>query len=715
MTTVDETPAAARPAGDETPSVARDASIDEARPWYAAELMLMLELGGLAALAFGRPVLDTFGRSPDTFVARGADSATIVLFGLVVGLGPYVVFGLLGLLGRPFGPTVRRRVHLGLIAVVGGCAVWQLGQNLTGYPPESQKLIVAGVLGGLVLGGLRASVGSTASFLRFVGLASIVFLVQFLFVSPTSGMVTGDGPRLDDDVARQVAADLGDDPPDVAVLVFDALPTVALLDGTGNIDAELYPNFARLAATSSWYRNHTTIAAFTNQAVPAILTGRFRPEGTEHGGIGSDDDENLFTLLSASYETHAREAITRLCPRETCGDDLPSGGLGRLLVDAGETWAGTAGGGHDDGELYLPGALDNDRYDKAVDWSDEQIARTDRPQLYFQHVVIPHTPWYLTGDAETYRAAEDRPIGTFGMGWISSGAGLEVGVQRSGLQLQAADRLLGDLLDRLDEDERFDDTMIVVTADHGNGFVAGEPERALSVGNMEHVMWTPLLVKSPGQTRPVVDDSNVMSIDVLPTIADVLGVEMPWDVDGVPASEAATERTDDTKLFQFNPNNLLTDDEDILVSEVDGTRGRFDRVIATDLTSGSGRDAFWQRTAHPGLFGREVDDLEVGEAVDGTIAVARLGDIEDSVRDDPLAEIVGDAALPEGTVVAYAINGTIGAVTEVGPPFGDRTTLAHGLVPPRLFRDGDNEVTAYVVAGPAGAETLRPVALVEAQ
>ncbi len=587
MTTVDETPDTTEGEGTEPP--APDRSIDQGRPWYVSELLLMLELGGLAAFAFGRPVLDTFGRSPDTFVARGADAATIVLFAVIVGLGPYLVLGLLGLLGRPFGPTVRRRVHIALVGVVGGFAVWQLGQGLTGYPPESQKLIVAGVLGGVALAYLRASVGSTASFLRFVGVASVVFLVQFLFMSPTSGMVTGDGPSIDDDVARQVAADLGDDPPDVVVLLFDALPTAGLLDGTGAIDAELYPNFARLAATSSWYRNNTTIASFTGQAVPAILTGRFRPEGTENGALGPDDDENLFTLLGGSYETHVREAITRLCPSETCSD-VPSAGIGPLLVDAGETWAGTAGGGDDDGELYLPGALDPDRYDKAFEWQADQTARTSRPRLYFQHVVIPHTPWFLA-EGETYRSAEDRPVGTFGMGWTQSGAGLGVGIQRNALQVQAADVLLGNLLDQLEDDDRFDDSMIVVTADHGNGFVPGELERGLSEGNMEHVMWTPLLIKAPGQTEPVVDDSNVMSIDIVPTIADALGVELPWEVDGVPVAQAASERTDDTKYFQFNKNNPMQPPEGELVLEIDDTAGRFDHMIATDLIPGAGPDA----------------------------------------------------------------------------------------------------------------------------
>jgi hypothetical protein len=710
VTTVDETPAAAESSGGAAQTAA--ASSDQGRRWYVIEGLLMVELGGLAALAFGRPVLDTFGRSPDTFVARGADALTIVLFGLVVALGPYVALGLLGLLGRPFGPTVRRRVHVVLVAVVGGLAVWQLGQSITGYPPESQKLAVAGVIGGLALGYLRACVGSLATFLRFAGVASIIFLVQFLFLSPTSGLVIGDGPSLDADVGRRVAADLGDDPPDVVVLLFDALPTASLLDGTGRIDAELFPNFARLAATSSWYRNNTTVAAYTGQAVPAILTGRFRPQGTENGELGGHDDENLFTLLGGSYEMHVQEQITRLCPSELCGD-VPSAGLATLLGDAVDTWLDGPGGGAESGELELPGALETRRFAAAEEWEASQAPRNpDRPQLSFHHVVIPHTPWVFTDDGEAYRGAADRPAGTFGLGWTETGVPL--GIQRHTLQLQAADRLLGDMLDRLEQAGRFDDSMVVVTADHGNAFLSGEPERALSEGNMEQVMWTPLLIKAPGQTTPTVDDSNVMSIDVVPTIADALGVELPWEVDGMPVGEAAAERTDGTKVFQYNKSNQLNPPEGEMVLEIDGTRERFERVMASDMVQGHGPDGAWRRTAHGGLFGLDVEALDVGDPVDGEVAVERLADVESSDRHEPVAEILGDAPLPRGTVVAYALNGTIGAVTEVEPPLGDGGGAVLGLVPPRLFRDGGNELTAYVVDGPVGAETLRPIDVVAA-
>jgi hypothetical protein len=70
---------------------------------------------------------------------------------------------------------------------------------------------------------------------------------------------------------------------------------------------------------------------------------------------------------------------------------------------------------------------------------------------------------------------------------------------------------------------------------------------------------------------------------------------------------------------------------------------------------------------------------------------------------------VGETALPVDTVVAYALNGTIGAVTTVEPPFQAIDTFAHGLLPPDLFIDGDNELTAYVVEGTPAAPVLHPL------
>ena len=64
----------------------------------------------------------------------------------------------------------------------------------------------------------------------------------------------------------------------VVMIVFDELSGLALMGPDGGIDAARFPNFARLAGDSTWYRNATTVADFTDHALPALLTGeRPRP------------------------------------------------------------------------------------------------------------------------------------------------------------------------------------------------------------------------------------------------------------------------------------------------------------------------------------------------------------------------------------------------------------------------------------------------------
>ena len=42
----------------------------------------------------------------------------------------------------------------------------------------------------------------------------------------------------------------------------------------------------------------------------------------------------------------------------------------------------------------------------------------------------------------------------------------------------------------------------------------------------------PLFIKLPGQRRGRIISRPVRTIDLLPTIADVLGIRIPWHVDG---------------------------------------------------------------------------------------------------------------------------------------------------------------------------------------
>jgi hypothetical protein len=597
------------------------------------------------------------------------------------------------------------------VAALAGLATWRLGRDVSEGDWSGPGLGVAAVLGGLVVAALRLRAVPTRSFLRIAGAASVVYLLQFLVLSPTAQLISGGGvPPLDDDVAARVTAQAGDDPPDVVLVVFDALPTNTLLDGRGRIDAELFPHFAALADTASWYRDSTTVSMFTRDAVPAILTGRYPdPDNRESDGPARDPD-NLFTLLGGTYDLHVREQITQLCPPELCPRPRPAG-LGKLLDDAVELYTGgdrdEAGGD----EFALPSVLDDDRFTELGEWIDTQDFASPGPDLYAYHAPLPHDPWQFLPDGTLYDTAR-YPVGYHRTGWY--GPGIGVGHQRHVLQAQAADHLLGELLDRLRDSGTFDDSLVVVTADHGHAFVPDTPWRWLNGDNYDELMWAPLLVKAPGQRQADVVDDNVMSIDIVPTIADELGVSIPWHVDGQPAGRAR-DRAPDVKYVDDDEDNYWRADGDDTLVEVERTDEAFARVMATDPVEGTGPDAVWQRTPHGALVGSEVGGLDVGAdwGGDESVAVEGLDDLDDIDTGEPLPlEAIGRSDLEPGAYVAYALNGTVAAVAEVEEDERADDPLVLGLMPPDLFVDGANELTAYVVEGEPGAEELRPLPVV---
>lgn len=90
-------------------------------------------------------------------------------------------------------------------------------------------------------------------------------------------------------------------------------------------------------------------------------------------------------------------------------------------------------------------------------------------------------------------------------------------------EVRAIDHQLGETFERMRSDGLLDNTIIIITADHGEAL--GE-EGKLGHGHLQaSVVRIPLIFWAPRQLVPRVDDRWASLVDVLPTLLDLTGVE----------------------------------------------------------------------------------------------------------------------------------------------------------------------------------------------
>src|SRR4051794_1391623 len=105
--------------------------------------------------------------------------------------------------------------------------------------------------------------------------------------------------------------------PPVVFVVFDEFPADDLLRPDGSIDAQRFPNFARLASISTWFPNATTVYDSTFGAVPAILDGRVpRPHTTTD--VRSHKPSIFHVMDGLGYEVFKVESASAVCPPSIC-------------------------------------------------------------------------------------------------------------------------------------------------------------------------------------------------------------------------------------------------------------------------------------------------------------------------------------------------------------------------------------------------------------
>ena len=395
--------------------------------------------------------------------------------------------------------------------------------------------------GGAAVACQRSSVGSM--FLTALSPAALVVPVAFLVNSDIQGALIG--------ADRPVTAARVQHAPPIVFVVFDEFPTSSLMNGEREIDGSRYPHFARLADDATWFRNASTISSQTHYAVPATVTGRYPVEPYAVPTRRYYPD-NLFTMLSESYQMTVFGRFLQLCPANVCTYDLevhdtlwaltadlavvylhvvaPDSLATRLPPIVGD-WRGFA-----TRRLFREVDGERRRNDRSSEYDRflQTITSERSGQLYFLHTLTPHMPFEYVPSGTRYEAPDYQRHTEDGERlFLKTDPWLPVVLQqRQLLQVGFADQFIGNLIDRLQAQGIYDESLIVVTADHGASYQHGKPRRAVTDGNQTDILLVPLIVKLPQQVTGEISDRNVEIIDILPTIADVVSATVPYEVDG---------------------------------------------------------------------------------------------------------------------------------------------------------------------------------------
>ncbi len=672
-----------------------------------------LHLAVLAALAVSQPVFDLLARHPPFLIAHGVTGGDVVSLAAILAFGLPLALGLVFLApARSLSPWAR-----GLFAAaftwLTACILLPVVSGMLAGPAVVSVTVALLLAGAVTVAWHRWS--PMRLFLTVLTPAMLVFPLVFLWQPAVRHLIQ---PPETADVDLSL-------PPEtkIVILVLDELPVSTLMTAERRIDAELFPNFAALAEQATWFRRASAAHRTTAGAVPAMLTGLYPQRSGEYPDAVRV--ENLFTWLAGSADLQVHEEITRLAPpsppqqgQPVAGADWPilfqDLGVAYLHVLAPASW-----------RQHLP-AIDANwkgfvrpRQGPSRDRQDAQRVRDYRsfvaaiearegPQLIFYHALLPHLPWELLPTTQRYNDPWLITGWVIGQSrWGQDPRDSVAAYQRQLLQTQASDRLLGELLDHLKQLGIYDQTFLVVVADHGLSFVPDSIRRPTDPDLLARdVLPVPLLIKRPAQKDGRIDDRRAQAVDLVPTIAEYLGLEVPWALDGLSlfgTAEHAPQETALTRVFGIRDSDLRKDPKQLEVEVLTWRDRHFGRGV---------NGLYGAPAAADQLIGQRIDSLEVldPEAESQPSLLLESPALFENVDPEgPFvpAHIVGELILPpvaarvfevasERPLLAIAIEGVIRAMTWGGLPVDGRSRFSAVASEPG-FREGFNRIEVLSV------------------
>ncbi len=308
------------------------------------------------------------------------------------------------------------------------------------------------------------------------------------------------------------------------------------------------PSLDAFAAESVLFEQHASTAPWTLPAFASLFTGLLPSEhGCTHSAALNPEIKTVAEMLrDLNYKTRAFVAVDWL----------------------------TAEFGMDQGfdtlESHLRGPVST-RLSQYQDQVKAFVARNkSEPFFLFVHYYDAHDPYLPPGEFDRmyYRGDERSPANQsieviYGDNnriqrdprsryrWLEGITDLEYPIKQYAAGVSYVDRHVGDLIDSLKREGIYDQSLVIVTSDHGEHLT----EHSIYFTHRfpyEETLHVPLMVHFPGgQFGGQRIGEQTSSIDIVPTLSSLLGYDWGTPVSGVDLMPAITkgERLPERHLF----------------------------------------------------------------------------------------------------------------------------------------------------------------------
>lgn len=400
-------------------------------------------------------------------------------------------------------------------------STWFLAGNLVSRLLNSSASILGAVIG-LVIAVLLTQLSRRI----MMGTVLVIFAAVAAVFPVVMSLTVGS-----DASAAELKFAATESRPNIVWVISDELQYPLAFNEQGEVRGEL-PNLANLQETSTTYTHAYAAANYTDYAVPSQLTGI-----SDVAGAGADrmaqvrSGIGIVPSLAAKYSVVMQSPIYHFeCDTTACasaGSDQDSNVVIRYFNFAKDAaavagrsalappfstafpsldgkWRDFWSGGDEFGDN-----AEGNSVPKVIAGIDRAYEADPRNPIFaFWHTIRTHAPWSVDREGkDIYPARLPIVEGAHMVGSDKDGLYTSPELQSIERRLYANsaidfDRQLGELLDALKADGLFDNSMIIITADHGAGITVSRDRR---VGDTDQQRWTevahvPLMIKAPKQT-----------------------------------------------------------------------------------------------------------------------------------------------------------------------------------------------------------------------